>query len=311
MARRKKGDLINGWFILDKPYGMTSTKAVGVVRAIFNAQKAGHAGTLDPLASGLLPIALGEATKTVPFAVDGTKTYEFTVRWGQATNTDDVEGEIIEQSDNRPAHDQINALLPGYTGLVSQVPPQFSAIKLAGERAYNLARAGKKVEIAAREVRIDSLELVSSPDKDHSMFKISCGKGTYIRSLARDMGRDLGCFGHVTSLRRTLVKPFCTRDMILLEKLEELRHKSADQTDLMACLLPIDAVLDDIPAVLIDQSQAFSLRQGRAIILRGRDAPVNQEIVLAKYRGKPVALASVEKGMLKPKRVFNLNQTPS
>ena len=311
MARRKKGDLVNGWCVFDKPYGMTSTKAVGVVRAIFNAQKAGHAGTLDPLASGLLPIALGEATKTVPFAMDGTKEYEFTVRWGRETNTDDVEGKVTEQSDSRPGPGDIIALLPKYTGLISQVPPQFSAIKLAGERAYDLARAGNHVEIAARDVQIDGLELVSRPDNDHTMFKITCGKGTYIRALARDMGRDLGCFGHVTALRRTVVKPFYARDMILLEKLEELRHKGADRSGLMACLLPIDAVLDDIPAVLIDQSQAFSLRQGRAIILRGRDAPINQETVLAKYRGKPVALASVEKGMLKPKRVFNLNQIPS
>jgi len=309
MARRKKGLAVNGWCVFDKPYGMTSTKAVAVVRAIFNAQKAGHAGTLDPLATGLLPIALGEATKTMPFAVDGAKEYGFTIRWGQETNTDDVEGEVVEQSDNRPTAPDIEALLSNYTGLVSQVPPQFSAIKLAGERAYNLARAGKKVEIKPRNVQIDRLELVSNPDQDHSNFKISCGKGTYIRALARDMGRDLGCFGHVTALRRTSVKPFSSRDMILLEKLEELSHKGADRNGLMACLLPIDAVLDDILAVLVDQSQAFSLRQGRAIILRGRDAPVNQDLVIAKHRGKPVALASIEKGMLKPKRVFNLSQT--
>ncbi len=307
MARRKKGLPVNGWCVLDKPYGMTSTKAVAVVRAIFNAQKAGHAGTLDPLASGLLPIALGEATKTVPFAVDGTKEYEFTVKWGQETNTDDVEGEVVEQSDNRPTAQDIEAILPNYTGLISQIPPQFSAIKLAGERAYDLARAGKKVEIAPRDVQIDKLELVSCSDKDHALFRVSCGKGTYIRSLARDMGRDMGCFGHVTALRRTSVKPFSSRDMILLEKLEELSHKGADRDGLLACLLPIDAVLDDILAVLVDQSQAFSLRQGRAVILRGRDAPINNDLVVAKYRGKPVALASVEKGMLKPKRVFNLS----
>ncbi|HFC05047.1 MAG TPA: tRNA pseudouridine(55) synthase TruB [Rhizobiales bacterium] len=311
MARGKKGLPVNGWCVLDKPYGMTSTKAVGVVRAIFNAQKAGHAGTLDPLASGLLPIALGEATKTVPFAMDGAKEYQVTVRWGQETNTDDAEGEITEQSDRRPNDDEITAILPRYTGLISQVPPQFSAIKMAGKRAYDLARAGEKVEIAARNVQIDGLELVARPDPDHATFNIACGKGTYIRALARDMGRDLGCFGHVVALRRTFVKPFSSRDMILLEKLEELSHKGADRDGLLACLLPIDAVLDDILAVLVDQSQAFSLRQGRAIILRGRDAPINEDLVIAKHRGKPVALASVEKGMLKPKRVFNLNQTPS
>ena len=311
MARRKKGLPVHGWCVLDKPYGMTSTKAVGVVRAIFNAQKAGHAGTLDPLASGLLPIALGEATKTVPFAMDGAKEYEAIVRWGQQTSTDDAEGEVTQQSDKRPSVDEISALLPNYTGLVSQVPPQFSAIKLAGERAYDLARSGQTVELAARDVQIDGLEIISTPDQDHTTFKIKCGKGTYIRSLARDIGLDLGCFGHVASLRRTFVKPFSSSDMILLEKLQDLSHNGADHTGLMACLLPIDAVLDDIPAVLIDQSQAFSLRQGRTIILRGRDALVNEDTVLAKYRGKPVALGSVEKGMLKPKRVFNLNQTPS
>jgi len=311
MARRKKGLPINGWCIFDKPYGMTSTKAVAVIRSIFNARKAGHAGTLDPLATGLLPIALGEATKTVPFAMDGKKIYEFTVQWGQETNTDDTEGEVVEHSDHRPIEAAIKALLPKYTGTISQVPPKFSAIKLAGERAYNLARAGKTVEIAAREVIIDKFELVSCPDDNHSIFKVSCGKGTYIRALARDMGRDLGCFGHVTSLRRTFVKPFSSCDMILLEKLEDLSHKGADRTGLLACLLPIDAALDDIPAVLIDQSQAFSLRQGRAVILRGRDAPINNDLVVARYRGNPVALASIEKGMLKPKRVFNLSQTPS
>lgn len=308
MARRKKGMPVNGWCVFDKPYGMTSTKAVAVVRAIFNAQKAGHAGTLDPLASGLLPIALGEATKTVPFAMDGAKEYEVTIKWGQETNTDDAEGEVVEQSDHRPSDQDIKTLLPNYTGLISQVPPQFSAIKLAGERAYNLARAGKKVEIAARDVQIDGLEFVSRPDAGHTLLNVKCGKGTYIRSLARDMGRDLGCFGHVIALRRTFVKPFSSSDMISLEKLDDLSHKGADRSGLMACLLPIDAVLDDILAVLVDQSQAFSLRQGRAIILRGRDAPINEDLVLAKFRGKPVALANIEKGMLKPKRVFNLNQ---
>ena len=311
MARRKKGLPVHGWVVLDKPYGMTSTKAVAVVRAIFNAQKAGHAGTLDPLASGLLPIALGEATKTVPFAMDGAKEYEANVRWGEETSTDDAEGEIVERSQKRPALEDITALLPRYTGTISQVPPQFSAIKMAGERAYDLARKGQKVDLQARQVQIDGLKILSSPDRDHTIFKIKCGKGTYIRSLARDMGRELGCFGHVVALRRTYVKPFSASDMILLEKLQDLSHKGDDRNGLMACLLPIDAVLDDIPAVLIDQSQAFSLRQGRTIILRGRDAPVNEDVVIAKYRGKPVALASVEKGMLKPKRVFNLNQTPT
>ena len=306
MARRKRGQPISGWLVLDKPLGITSTKAVSIVRAIFDAQKAGHAGTLDPAASGILPIALGEATKTVPFAMDGAKAYEFTVRWGEETNTDDAEGEITSTSDTRPDKAQIEAILPNYIGLISQVPPKFSAIKLAGERAYDKAREGQDFEIAARDIQIDGLELVSCPDEDSAIFKVYCGKGTYVRSLARDFGRELGCFGHVTALRRTFVKPFGPNDMISLEKLEELSHKSADRSGLMACLLPIDAVLDDILAVSVDREQTLAIRQGRAIIMRGRDAPINEDTVLATHRGKPVALASVEKGMLKPKRVFNL-----
>ncbi len=306
MARRKRGQPISGWLVLDKPLGITSTKAVSIVRAIFDAQKAGHAGTLDPEASGILPIALGEATKTVPFAMDGAKAYEFTVRWGEETNTDDGEGEITSTSDTRPTIAQIKAILPHYIGMISQVPPKFSAIKLAGERAYDKAREGQDFEIAARDVQIEGLELVSCPDKDSAIFKVHCGKGTYVRSLARDFGRDLGCFGHVTALRRTFVKPFGPNNMISLEKLEELSHKSADRSGLMACLLPIDAVLDDILAVSVDREQTLAIRQGRAVIMRGRDGPINKDTVLATHRGKPVALASVEKGMLKPKRVFNL-----
>ncbi len=310
MGRRKRGQAISGWLVLDKPLGITSTKAVNIVRAIFDAQKAGHAGTLDPAASGVLPIALGEATKTVPFAMDGAKSYEFTVRWGEETNTDDAEGEITSTSDQRPTEAQIKAILPSYVGLISQVPPKFSAIKLAGQRAYDMARDGEDFEIAARDVQIDGLELVSCPDTDpnpdSAVFKVYCGKGTYVRSLARDFGRELGCFGHVTALRRTFVKPFGPNEMISLEKLEELSHKSADRSDLLACLLPIDAVLDDILAVSVDREQTLAIKQGRAIIMRGRDGPINEDIVLAVHRGKPVALASVEKGMLKPKRVFNL-----
>lgn len=306
MGRRKRGQPISGWLVLDKPLGITSTKAVSIIRAIFDAQKAGHAGTLDPAASGVLPIALGEATKTVPFAMDGAKSYEFTVRWGQETNTDDAEGEVTSTTDVRPNKDQIEAILPSYVGLISQVPPKFSAIKLAGQRAYDMARDGEDFEIAARNVQIDGLELVSCLDNDSAVFKVYCGKGTYVRSLARDFGRELGCFGHVTALRRTFVKPFGLNEMISLEKLEELSHKSADRSDLLACLLPIDAVLDDILAVSVDREQTLAIKQGRAIIMRGRDGPINEDIVLAVHRGKPVALASVEKGMLKPKRVFNL-----
>lgn len=306
MARRKRGEPVHGWIILDKPVGMTSTQAVGAVRHLFNAQKAGHAGTLDPLASGLLPIALGEATKTVPFAMDGAKAYEVTVRWGEETNTDDAEGEAVASSKARPDKARLEAVLAGYTGLVSQVPPKYSAIKIDGKRAYKLARDGKDFELAARDVQIDELTLVDLPDEDHAILHVACGKGTYIRSLARDIGRDLGCFGHVVALRRTIVKPFAENDMILLEFLRELGHKGADRTGLLACLVPVDAALDDIPAVSIGREQARDLSMGRQVILRGRDAPVNIETVYASCRGEPVAICAVENGMLKPKRVFNI-----
>ena len=208
MARRKKGNPINGWIILDKPVGMTSTQAVGKVRWLFQAQKAGHAGTLDPLATGVLPIALGEATKTVPYAVDGVKAYEFTVRWGAETDTDDAEGRIVETSDLRPTADEIEAILPDFHGEILQTPPQFSAIKIQGERAYDLARSGETVKLEPRPVVIDRLDLVAMPDTDTSVFEAECGRGTYVRALARDMGRRLGCLGHVTQLRRTRVAAF-------------------------------------------------------------------------------------------------------
>ena len=306
MARRKKGDPVHGWLVFDKPVGMTSTRAVAVIKSVFNARKAGHAGTLDPLASGVLPIALGEATKTVPFAMDGAKSYRFTVRWGIQTSTDDGEGETIEKSDARPDETQIKAVLDRFKGQISQVPPKFSAIRVDGQRAYARARAFEKFQLSPRKVQIDRLELVEIPDSDQAVFEVDCGKGTYVRSLARDMGRELGCLGHVVALRRTAVKPFCERDMIVLESLRELGHKGADRTELMAFLQPVEAVLDDIPGISIDQQMAISLIQGQPVILRGRDAPVNQDLVLASYRGKPVALAKIEKGMLKPKRVFNL-----
>lgn len=306
MARRKRGDAVHGWVVLDKPVGMTSTQAVGAVRALFNAQKAGHAGTLDPLASGLLPIALGEATKTVPFAMDGAKAYEATVRWGEQTNTDDAEGSIVAESSARPDAQSIKTVLKQFEGEILQVPPEYSAIKVGGERAYKLARKGKDFQLPARKVQIDAIRLVAMPDADHAVLHVACGKGTYIRSLARDIGRELGCFGHIAALRRTIVKPFATSDMIMLEKLRELGHKGADRSGLMACLVPIDAALDDIPAVSVEKSQARDLSMGRPVLLRGRDAPVKIDTAYATCRGMPVSICSVENGMLKPKRVFKL-----
>ncbi len=306
MARRKKGDRVHGWVILDKRLTMTSTQAVGAVRRLFNAQKAGHGGTLDPLATGLLPIALGEATKTVPFIMDSTKTYRFTVEWGAETTTDDAEGEITQTSDQRPDEAAIQALLPQFTGLISQVPPQFSALKVDGARAYDLARDGEEVELAAREILIDSFALVSQPDDDHTVFEAVCSKGTYVRALARDMGRELGCFGHVSELRRTQVGPFNEDDMILLDQLDDLRHKGAGQEAMYEYLLPLETALDDIPALAVSAEDAARLRNGQAVIVRGRDAPILQGTILVEHRGDPVALAEMEQGAVHPKRVFNL-----
>ena len=306
MARCRQGDPVHGWLVLDKPLGMTSTSAVAAVKRLFNAAKAGHAGTLDPLATGVLPIALGEATKTVSFAMDGTKAYRFTVRWGEATDTDDAEGQVIERSDLRPGREAIEAALPEFTGTILQVPPRFSAIKLAGERAYDLARDGEEVDLEAREVEVDSLRLVAVPDLDHGEFEAECGKGTYVRAIARDLGRVLGCFGHVTALRRNAVGPFTAEHMISLEKLEALRNKGAGREALKECLLPVETALDDIPALAVGSAEAARLKLGQSVIVRGRDAPLNQDSVLVVWRGQPIALASLSQGAIKPKRVFNL-----
>ncbi|MEM7427276.1 MAG: tRNA pseudouridine(55) synthase TruB [Pseudomonadota bacterium] len=306
MARRKKGDPVHGWVILDKRREMTSTQAVGAVRRLFNAQKAGHGGTLDPLATGLLPIALGEATKTVPFVMDGAKTYRFTVEWGTETTTDDAEGEAVSVSEHRPGEQAIRELLPRFTGLISQVPPRFSALKIDGARAYDLAREGEEVKLCARDVEIDALDLIDIPDASHATFEAVCGKGTYVRSIARDMGRELGCFGHVSDLRRTRVGPFNEDDMILLDQLDELRHKGAGQEAMYQYLLPLVTALDDIPALAVGGEDAAKLRNGQAVIVRGRDAPILQGIILAENRGSPVALAEMVEGALQPKRVFNL-----
>ena len=219
--KRKKRD-VNGWLVLDKPVGMTSTHAVSVVKRLLQAKRAGHAGTLDPLASGLLPIALGEATKTVPFVMDGRKIYRFTVRWGEERDTDDAEGRATETSAERPTAEAIRALIPRFSGLIEQVPPRFSAVKIGGERAYDLARDGEVVELAPRPIEIHHLELVETPDPDHSVLAAECGKGTYVRALARDMGRALGCFGHVAALRRTAVGPFTEQIATDLEALQRM-----------------------------------------------------------------------------------------
>ena len=304
--KREKRD-VHGWVILDKPVGMTSTHAVAVVRRLFTAKRAGHAGTLDPLASGLLPLALGEATKTVPFVMDGRKRYRFTVRWGEERDTDDAEGKVIAVSDTRPSAEAIRACLPQFTGTIAQVPPKFSAIKIEGERAYDLARDGQEVELEARPVDIHDLALVETPDADHAVFEAECGKGTYVRALARDLGRLLGCHGHVGALRRTTVGPFGESDMISLAELERLCQKAAaGEGSLADALLPVETALDDIPALAVSGADAARLQRGQAVLLRGRDAPIFRGTVHVTASGGLIALAEVDRGEIIPKRVFNL-----
>jgi tRNA pseudouridine55 synthase len=304
--KRDKRD-VHGWIVLDKPVGMTSTHAVSVIKRLFSAKRAGHAGTLDPLASGALPIALGEATKTVPFVMDGRKLYRFTVRWGEERDTDDAEGRITATSANRPSPEAIRAQLASFTGLIQQVPPRFSAIKVEGERAYDLAREGEAVELAARPVEIARLELVNTPDADHAVLEAECGKGTYVRSLARDMGRSLGCFGHVSALRRVAVGPFGEKTMIPLAELEALCHRTATgEGDFAGLILPVETALDDIPALAVSRADAARLQRGQAVIMRGRDAPIFRGPVYVTCGGQLLALAETDHGEIVPKRVFNL-----
>src|SRR5436190_2119061 len=305
MGRRKKGRAVHGWLVLDKPVGMTSTQAVGAVRRLFDARKAGHAGTLDPLATGVLPIALGEATKPVPYAVDGTKHYRFTVRWGATMDTDDAEGRITASSDLRPSREAIEAQLPRFTGEVLQTPPAFSAIKVDGNRAYDLARAGEAVELAARLVAIESLVLLDIPDADTAVFEARCGKGTYVRALARDMGAELGCLGHLIALRRTRVSPFDEAQAVRLADLEAAAEAGEDA--LHALLLPIEAALQDLAAISVGQNDAARLLRGQAILIRGRDAPTGGGPTYATCKGQLIAVGQIEKGELRPVRVFNFD----
>ncbi len=304
--KRERRD-VHGWVILDKPVGMTSTHAVAVLKRLFNAKRVGHAGTLDPLASGGLPIALGEATKTVPFVMDGRKRYRFTVCWGAERDTDDTEGSVTHTSDVRPSVEAIRALLPQFTGVIEQTPPQYSAIKIQGERAYDLARDGETVALQPRPVEIHELVLLEQPDSDHSVFEAECGKGTYVRALARDMGRILGCYGHISALRRTLCGPFTELDMIPLAELEALCDRAASgEGSLADALLPVETALDDIPALAVTRADAARLARGQAVLLRGRDAPISNGTVYVTVGGRLLALAELGNGELIPKRVFNL-----
>ncbi len=316
MSRRKKGEDVSGWIVLDKAEDITSTQAVSAVRRIFNAQKAGHAGTLDPLASGVLPIALGEATKTVPWLVEAQKTYLFTIKWGQSTDTQDREGKVIGESAARPTPDAIRAALPAFIGEIEQIPPQFSAVKVDGERAYDLARAGETLDLQPRQVVVYEAELTGTEGEDFAIFQVRSGKGFYIRALVRDLAAKLGVEGHVWRLRRTSVGPFHESDAVSLDALEDLRHKGAASERLK----PVETALDDIPALAINGEDAFKLRQGRPIVLlphvmealklkfrdrtiAGQDA---SRAALALFEGKAVALGDVRAGQFKPTRVFQL-----
>ncbi|WP_105428881.1 tRNA pseudouridine(55) synthase TruB [Neorhizobium sp. T6_25] len=304
--RKPKGRPVSGWLILDKPVDFGSTEAVSKIKWLFNAQKAGHAGTLDPLASGMLPIALGDATKTVPYVMDGRKIYEFAVSWGEERSTDDLEGEVTAASDMRPDEQSIRDLLPKYTGRISQIPPQFSAIKIAGERAYDLARDGETVDIPSREVEIFRLTLLGVT-ADNAHFEVECGKGTYVRALARDFGRDLGCYGHISELRRTFVAPFAEEKMVPLADLvalEEIEDRDERLAALDEFLIDTAEALSSLPHLPVTEDQAHRLKMGNPVILRGRDAPLAEAEAYATVRGKLIAIGEIGQGEFRPKRVF-------
>jgi tRNA pseudouridine55 synthase len=315
--RRKKGDAVSGWVCLDKPVDLGSTDAVSRVRRMFNAQKGGHAGTLDPLASGILPIALGEATKTVPFLMEAGKSYRFTIQWGTTTASFDREGEVIARSDVRPTREQVEAALPAFIGEIMQVPPHFSAIKVDGQRAYDLAREGVEFQLEARPITVHRLAVTDVPDADHVTLEMDCGKGSYVRAIVRDLAEALGACGHVSALRRTRVGAFSEENATPLEKLAEIEHMD----DRLEVLLPVETALDDIPALALTTEDAFRLKQGRSVVLvprqveelrprlvsrtvAGHDA---SRTVLATFEGRAHALCEMRAGRLNPTRIFHLD----
>lgn len=300
MARRKKGRDISGWLVVDKPAGISSNNVVGKVRWAFNANKAGHAGTLDPEATGVLAVALGEATKTVPFITDALKAYDFTIRLGEATNTDDTEGEIIETSDMRPDDEAILAALPKFIGDIQQIPPKFSAVKVDGQRAYALARGGEDVELEPRPLYVDELSLLDRPDADHVKLHMVCGKGGYVRSIARDLGNTLGCLGHVRDLRRVWSGPFELEDAVTLDCIDAL----ARTPELDALLLPLETGLADLPELATTHEGATKLRNGNPGMVLASDAEYGDE-AWASLNGEAVAVGKYKAGELHPSRVFN------
>ncbi len=313
MARRRKGAAVHGWVIVDKPVGVTSTQVVGAVKRVFDAQKAGHAGTLDPMATGVLAVALGEATKTVPYAMESEKTYRFTACWGEGRDSDDAEGAVTAKSAHRPSREAIEAALPRFTGEIVQVPPAYSAIKVQGERAYDLAREGEAVTLEPRTVSVHEVRLVAQSDCDHSEFEMVCGKGTYVRAWVRDIALALGTVGHVSSLRRMAIGRFSVADAIPLEKLKAFMHSPAA----FEHLRPISTALDGIPALAVTGPDAVRLRSGNSILMRANlFARIAEEtepgddlqgltVFLSTAGGEPVALAELAQGELKPFRVFN------
>jgi len=301
MARTRKGRPVSGWLIVDKPAGITSTSVVGKVRWALDAQKAGHAGTLDPDATGVLAIALGEATKTVPYITDALKCYRFTVRFGTATNTDDASGTVLDSRDSRPTDAQIETALAAFRGEILQIPPQFSAVKVEGERAYDLAREGEVMDLVARPLWVESLVLIDRPDADHAELEMVCGKGGYVRSVARDLGAALGCLGHVAWLRRVWSGPFRADEGISMEKLEELSRTEA----LDAYLLPLELGLADLPELPCTPDGAARLRNGNPGMVISSSAEYGDE-AWASYQGRAVAVGIYKSGELHPSRVFNL-----
>lgn len=301
MGRKRKGRNISGWLVVDKPAGITSTAVVNKVRWALDAQKAGHAGTLDPEATGVLAVALGEATKTVPYITDALKAYEFTVRLGQATNTDDAEGQVIAQADDRPSDSQITDALAGFLGDIMQVPPQFSAVKIDGQRAYKLAREGEDLALAARPLWVEELLLIDRPNPDHAVLSMTCGKGGYVRSVARDLGQKLGCYGHVLQLRRIWSGPFDATDGLTLDQIDKL----ARTPELETHLLPLETGLADLPMVTCTPQGAARLRNGNPGMVVAHDIDYGEEC-WASFEGQPLAVGRFKAGELHPSRVFNL-----
>lgn len=301
---KHNGFPLHGWLAVDKPVGLTSARVVSIVKRLLNVQKLGHAGTLDPLASGVLPLALGEATKTVSYVMSSSKIYTFEVKWGEQRDTDDAEGRIIATSDSRPTYAGVQKAIKSFIGVISQVPPRFSAIKVEGQRAYARARAQEPITLAARDVTIEDFQLKSFKDADHAVFMVVCRKGTYVRSLARDLAQMLGTVGYITQLRRNKTGPFDETSSISLEKIKELGHNVLTK----GVFHPIEAVLDDIPAIRLQACEQQKLSRGQSfrLVLQSDQGLFEGTVLCTSLEGLPLALATIRAGVIQPKRVFNI-----